>query len=393
MGELCDVEADGRRTRTIAIESADPRAVRSAVRVVGLGGHVNTSYPRGLRALVARQPARYATIDVGTNSVKFHIAERGIGGGWRAVVDRANVTQLGEGLAASGTISSGPLARTTSAIAAMIDEATRLGARAIAPVGTAGLRIAANQSDVSEAIERDTGVSVEVISGEEESRLAYLAVRAGLGTPEGTLVVFDTGGGSSQFTFGTGAHVDERFSVDVGAVRYNERFGLGNAVSADVLEAGLDAIGGDLERLHARTVPETLVGMGGAVTNMTAVMLGLDPYDPDAVQGSVLHRAEVDRQIELYRLARASSTEQCGVGPLPEHAARLDLSVHSGNRGGGNRSASPVLCRPGTRIACGSDHRGRTCRRHGLWPLASPGSRQPGLGRVCSIRSFRDLRA
>ena len=67
--------------------------------------------------------------------------------------------------------------------------------------------------------------------------------------------------------------------------------------------------------------------------------------------------------------------------------------IHSGNRGGGNRSASPVLCRPGTRIACGSDHRGRTCRRHGLWPLASPGSRQPGLGRVCSIRSFRDLRA
>ena len=319
VGELCDVEADGRRTRTIAIESADPRAVRSAVRVIGLGGHVNTSYPRGLRALVARQPALYATIDVGTNSVKFHIAERDIGGGWRAVVDRANVTQLGEGLAATGAISSGPLARTTSAIAAMIDEATRLGARAIAAVGTAGLRIAANQSDVVEAIERDTGVCVEVISGEEESRLAYLAVRAGLRTPEGTLVVFDTGGGSSQFTFGTGAHVDERFSVDVGAVRYTERFGLGNAVSADVLEAGLDAIGGDLERLHARTVPETLVGMGGAVTNMTAVMLGLDPYDPDAVQGSVLHRAEVDRQIELYR-SMSGPDRRAIVGLQPKRA-------------------------------------------------------------------------
>ena len=65
-----------------------------------------------------------------------------------------------------------------------------------------------------------------MIPGEEEGRLAYLAVQAGLGLTEGSLVVFDTGGGSTQFTFGHGSEVDERFSVDVGAVRYTERFGL-----------------------------------------------------------------------------------------------------------------------------------------------------------------------
>jgi exopolyphosphatase / guanosine-5'-triphosphate,3'-diphosphate pyrophosphatase len=47
------------------------------------------------------------------------------------------------------------------------------------------------------AIRARTGLTVEVISGEEEGRLAYLAVRAGLGIAEGSLVVFDTGGGSS----------------------------------------------------------------------------------------------------------------------------------------------------------------------------------------------------
>ena len=69
-------------------------------------------------------------------------------------------------------------------------------------------------------------MAIQVISGDEESRLAYLAALAGLGEPEGAVVVFDTGGGSSQFTFGRGTQVDERFSVDVGAARYTEQFGL-----------------------------------------------------------------------------------------------------------------------------------------------------------------------
>ena len=94
------------------------------------------------------------------------------------------------------------------------------------------------------AIEAATGIEIQVISGEEESRLAYLAVRAGLGCVDGSLVVFDTGGGSTQFTFGDADAVDERFSVEVGAVRYTERFGLAGAVSAEVLAEALEAIAG-----------------------------------------------------------------------------------------------------------------------------------------------------
>ena len=60
------------------------------------------SYPRGLAALIDDKPARYAVIDVGTNSVKFHIGERDAGGKWRTVVDRAEVTRLGEGLGRNG---------------------------------------------------------------------------------------------------------------------------------------------------------------------------------------------------------------------------------------------------------------------------------------------------
>jgi exopolyphosphatase/guanosine-5'-triphosphate,3'-diphosphate pyrophosphatase len=317
--EVSDVVADGRATRTVAIESEDAAAVIAAVRSVGLGGFANTSYPRGLAALVDDEPARYAVIDVGTNSVKFNVGEQTAGGGWRAVVDRAELTRLGEGLEEHGEIGPEPLARTVTAIAGMVEEARGLGALAIAAVGTAGLRIARNRVDVVAAIEAQTGVAVEVIPGDEESRLAYLAVKAGLGLADQSLVVFDTGGGSTQFTFGRGARVDERFSVDVGAVRYTERFGLAGAVTPEVLAATRAAIAADLHRIGGRPAPAALVAMGGAVTNITAVKHGLATYDPDVVQGTILDRAEIDRQIELYR-SRPAEARRSIIGLQPKRA-------------------------------------------------------------------------
>ena len=290
----------------------------AAVTALGLVDRVNTSVPRGLTTLID-EPLRYAVIDVGTNSVKFHVGEQTSDGAWRAVVDRAETTRLGDGLATSGTISTAAVERTTSAIAGMVEEASEHHARAIVAVGTAWLRTASNRDDVVAAIESATGVTVNTVSGEEESRLAYLAVRADLRLTEGALVVFDTGGGSTQFTFGHGAEVEDRFSVDVGAVRYTERFGLASAVSTDALQAALDAIASDLHRLEGRPAPDALVAMGGAVTNITAVKLGLDPYDPDAVHGAILERADIDRQIEQYR-SRDADGRRTIVGLQPKRA-------------------------------------------------------------------------
>jgi exopolyphosphatase/guanosine-5'-triphosphate,3'-diphosphate pyrophosphatase len=319
MAELSEVVANGKPTLTIAVESEDAAGVMRAVRELGLGGYTNTSYPRGLAALIDDEPVRYAVIDAGTNSIKFHIGERDVNGKWRTIVDRAEVTRLGEGLAQQGVIIDAALERTAAAIAAMVDEAKRHGVRAIAAVGTAGLRIAKNGTEVVAAIQARSGVHIEVISGDEESRLAYVAARAGLGLNQGSLVVFDTGGGSSQFTFGHDAVVDERFSVDVGAVRYTERFGLDRAVSSEVLREAMAAISADLSRIDGRPVPDALVAMGGAVTNITAVMHRLATYDPEVVQGSVLDRAEIDRQIERYRSLDADARRAI-VGLQPKRA-------------------------------------------------------------------------
>jgi exopolyphosphatase/guanosine-5'-triphosphate,3'-diphosphate pyrophosphatase len=301
MAELSEVRTAQGARRTIAVESEDDSRVITAVRELGLGSRRNVNMARGLKALVGFGSRNYAAIDVGTNSVKFHLGERAADGEWRTVVDRADVTRLGEGLDEAGRLEPKPMERTIDAIAAMADEATQNDAEAIAAVGTAGLRLASNAATFLDAVRERAGVEIEVISGEEEARLAYLAATSGLEIGRGSLVVFDTGGGSTQFTFGDGERVDERFSLNVGAVRFTERYALGGTVSAKALAGALDAIAEELSRLAGRPAPETLVGMGGTVTNLAAVKNELASYDPDVVQGTVLDRAEIDRQIELYR--------------------------------------------------------------------------------------------
>jgi exopolyphosphatase/guanosine-5'-triphosphate,3'-diphosphate pyrophosphatase len=262
---------------------------------------------------------RYAVIDVGTNSVKFNISERRTDGTWQTLVDRAEITRLGENLEKTGEISDDAMARTVSAIAAMVAEAQAAGVAAIAAVGTMGMRMARNSQQFIDSVEQRCGVRIEIIPGEEEGRLAYLAVKSGLGLAEGSLAIFDTGGGSTQFTFGHGSAVEERFSLNVGAVRFTEKYGLAGVVSPEQLKAAVDAIASELARIDAKPSPDTLVGMGGAITNMAAVKHQLAKYDPNVIQGSVIERAEVERQIEMYR-SRSLDERRAIVGLQPKRA-------------------------------------------------------------------------
>ena len=182
------------------------------------------------------------------------------------------------------------MARTVDAIAGMVDEARQRRRRGDRSGRDRRAADRLEQRRARRRRARATGVEIEVISGEEESRLAYVAVDLGARrSASGTLVVFDTGGGSSQFTFGRGREVDERFSVNVGAVRFTERFGLDGAV-----------VGGRRRRGAAQRSPPTCRGStagrrptcssGWAARSRTwpRSSHGLVTYDPDVVQGTVL---------------------------------------------------------------------------------------------------------
>jgi exopolyphosphatase/guanosine-5'-triphosphate,3'-diphosphate pyrophosphatase len=201
----------------------------------------------------------------------------------------------------------------------MVDEGRADGASELAAVGTAGMRQATNRTAVVAAIRDRTGVSVEVVSGEEEARLAYVATMSRQRLGDAPVVVFDTGGGSTQFTIGHGTAIDRRFSLDIGAVRLTERFRLDGPVSSDVLDEVAAALGNDLAALEGTPRPDALIGMGGAITNLAAVHHRLAAYDPDVVDGTVLDRAIIDGEIEAFRTQTADQRRSI-IGLQPARA-------------------------------------------------------------------------
>jgi exopolyphosphatase/guanosine-5'-triphosphate,3'-diphosphate pyrophosphatase len=318
MVELTEFRTSAGSIRTIVVESEDAGRVAATVRELGLAGRPNICPARGLKALVGFGPARYAVIDVGTNSVKFHIGERQRGG-WATIADGAQVTQLGAGLDETGRLTEHAVARTVEAIESMVDDARHRGVVIVAAVGTAGVRAAPNKDELIDAVLARTGVAIEVLSGEEEARLAYLGATASLAVDADPLVVFDTGGGSTQFTFGDGERVDAQFSIDVGAVRLTERLGLDRALSGPELRSAMDAIGDALSALDGYGPAKAVIALGGAVTNMAAVKHRLTAYDPDIVHGTVLDAAEINRQIELYG-TRSADERRAIPGLQPKRA-------------------------------------------------------------------------
>ena len=150
MAELSELTADGRATRTIAVESEDPERVIAAVRELGLEGtaeHVRGPRAQGARSGSARE--RYAVIDVGTNSVKFHVGERARG---RRLARRSSTAPRSPGSARASTTTAARRRSRSSARStrspAWPTRRGRHGVEAIAAVGTAGLRIAPNRDEL-----------------------------------------------------------------------------------------------------------------------------------------------------------------------------------------------------------------------------------------------------
>jgi exopolyphosphatase/guanosine-5'-triphosphate,3'-diphosphate pyrophosphatase len=114
--------------------------------------------------------AKYAVIDIGTNSIKFHIAAKDAAGQWSVVLDEANISRLGEGLQATGNISPEAMARNVQVVSDMAAQAREHGASQIVAVGTMCLRTAQNAPEFVKRVKDACDVCVEILPGEEEAR-------------------------------------------------------------------------------------------------------------------------------------------------------------------------------------------------------------------------------
>jgi len=260
----------------------------------------------------------YAVIDVGSNSVKLHVAH--VDG--RVLADLVEICGLGEGLADAGRLGQAPMERTAQAVRRFAAIASEHRAADIVAVGTQALRSASNAQDFLSLVELACSVPVEIVTGEEEARLSYLAVLHGRGRQEGALAVFDTGGGSTEFIFGEREDINRRFSLDIGSLRFTWDFCRSEPVTPEELAAMRARLSEELGDLGGPV--DALVGMGGTVTSLGAVMHGMETYEPDVIQGSTLSIAEVRRQVEMFRWMTIA--ERARVPGLPPERARVVLA-------------------------------------------------------------------
>lgn len=245
---------------------------------------------------------RKAVIDIGTNSVKFILAEMGKGGQFKAVMDRNNIAKLGEGLKETGLIGPEAMKRNCDAIKEFADIARAEGAKEIFAVGTMALRAAKNSPEFLAMVKQAADVSIRVIPGDEEARYSYLAVVSGIDLGQGKLVIIDTGGGSTEFVFGAGDALGRRFSLELGAIRITEEFLKADPVGLHGIDPAMKYIDKYLADNGVNEKADKLVGMGGGITSMASVMFKMIEYDPDKVQGCFLSLKEVEKQIAEYSM-------------------------------------------------------------------------------------------
>lgn len=268
---------------------------------------------------------RLAAIDLGTNSVRLLVAEAR-GATWRALAEAQRVTRLGEGQERAGGLAEAPIARTVAVVADYVARAERLGA-AVRIVATSAVREAPNREVFAERIRAATGHGIDVLSGADEARLALLGVSSGLPALGGAFALLDIGGGSTEFVVAAGGRPPLVVSLRLGVVALAERY-----VDAGPLpparfdemrrevEARLDA---GLPAAMQPGVAPALVGTAGTVTAVAALDLELPAYDPARVQGHVLTRAAVERQ--LARVGALSLAERAALPGL--EPGRADILI------------------------------------------------------------------
>ncbi|MBR5016273.1 MAG: Ppx/GppA family phosphatase [Spirochaetia bacterium] len=245
--------------------------------------------------------SRKAIIDIGSNSIKFFVGELAEDKTIRTVLDTNDIARLGEGLDATGLISDEAMERNVASVASFAAKARELGADQIVSVGTMALRKAGNSGIFVKKVKDACGVDVNIIPGEEEARLSYLAILSGLPLDkDANLVVFDTGGGSTEFIYGKGTEMIKRFSVNLGAVRITENYLKSDPVTPDEVKAAIAQIDKEFAEAGVEGRPKQLVGMGGTVTSMGAVKHKMVKYDPAVIQGSKLLKKDIEDQIAEY---------------------------------------------------------------------------------------------
>ena len=236
-----------------------------------------------------RKAERFAAIDVGSNSVKLSLAVAGSGRRPTVIETARIVSQLGQKAKKDGTLHVGSMERTAEAIAEMVEEARRQDASMIRAVATSAAREAPNGADLKERVRAIAGIELEIISGEQEAKLAFQAVSSHHIVDDHSSLVFDSGGGSTEIILAEDNEVQSCVSVPYGALRLAERFDAKDKVSSKVVASIRNEVREGLAGIRKNAGDISIaVGTGGTCTALALLDIGPLPVPKNGKPPAIL---------------------------------------------------------------------------------------------------------
>ncbi|MDO8461836.1 MAG: Ppx/GppA phosphatase family protein [Deltaproteobacteria bacterium] len=276
-----------------------------------------------------------ATIDIGTNTVLLLIAESGGDKTIKVIRDEARITRLGQKLHALHLFPPAAMKRTLTALKEFKTLCDQHFVSEIAAVGTAAFRKARNASEFVEEILRETGIKVEIISGEDEALYSYTSVLKDFGSQHQNLMALDIGGGSTEII-----SINGSVSLPLGCVELTERYLISDPVTPQEMKRVYEIIEKVLANpsLPPLTPREgtllpplgvrggqgelALVGLAGTCTTLSAINQKLTVWNPAKIQGSILTLKELPEITQQLATSTIAERKQM-TGMVPERADTL----------------------------------------------------------------------
>ncbi|HEY5346429.1 MAG TPA: Ppx/GppA phosphatase family protein [Verrucomicrobiae bacterium] len=277
--------------------------------------------------LAVMQTARHAVIDVGTNSVKLLIADVA-GAEVRPIHEESRQTRLGKGFYETHQLQPEPIARTAEAVWEFSEIARERSAESIRVIATSAARDAMNPRDLTNAIEKASGLKTEIITGAREADWAFQGVATDAKLAKHPLLILDVGGGSTEFILGHGQEKSFAHSFPLGTVRLMEKFPHSDPPTPAEFQASRDWVKNLFQTevwpllepalLHEKKSGAVkLVGTGGTTSILARMEKKLDRFDREKIEQTVLTLEQVvAHRKNLWKLPLAARKEIPGLPKL-----------------------------------------------------------------------------